>query len=264
MLTLNTKQRAATEMAMPVPTAEEVELYERAFPTVDEFPTPQELRDIYSNMSMNKIATTGLPLPRSLHLFTLVMYPKIFDRVIKPLQQELWPLRHNPDELSDYISAHPIFYGTKEKYDPLSSGDPVRQSLQNLKEWAYYWTHPIEAKPLYTLLRPELLRQINELKTILSKHVKAQRRTTPRSVVPTAGPALRTPDVELEEVYLDDEPVWRVTTTVYVKGGFRKHVFADYFDTEWHARRSPLMKEARTLTPEQYVTKFIDYELIKE
>lgn len=243
------KLRVAQEMAMPLPSDLAAQFYDAVFVDPDYFPSPSVVYAAYKN------------LPRQtpeLAKFIIRVYPRLYRQTIAPLQQELWPLRNSPDRLADYISQHPIYYGTEKRW-PGNSSDPIRQSLQNLKNWVYYWT-----SDLYALMRPELLRQVNELKSILDRPVKAQRNKTPRSEIATAGPAIRTPEVSILAVDVDGETAWKAQTVVYTRGGLQKHVFADFFDTKQLASGSPLVTEASKLTPEQYLHAFVDYELVAD
>ncbi len=278
MGTIEKKKLSAKEMALPYANSVEADFFAAAIRDVNDFPPPKELSYQWDLFSAGKSFDSN-----SIQYFVDRIYPRIWEsngHLIEFLQQNLWELRDTPEELVKYILEHPVAVWN-DKYDPQRSSNPVRQSLQNIKNVFYTHSGPGLEWKMWSLMRPELLRQINELMAITKNVVLPQRPYTPRSLEPTAGPSLgrrraiiveddknqefarraQTTKTTILKEILEGSDVWKVTVSVLVKGGSEERVFVDYFDSVSGARESKLLTQAKKLTPEQYVTEFADYEV---
>lgn len=254
----------ALEMALPVPTDKEKELFNKFIVPYDYLPTFAYLangsnfrsevqRSVSDNFSKRAFGTVeGLS--------------KFFNRIITPLTL-FWNERHDAEKLAQTILDNPVRGDRrprpgKDPFDPTVPEDiRIAESLQGLRNWIDYY-----GGGFYALWRPELKRMVNDIAIIVNRRkVRPYRPTTPRSSHYSLNP-IRTMVSEISQVPIDDagtQFLWEVTVRIVLDGGRTEKVFRDFYDSEKAARNSDLFIDSKVLSVPEYIEKYKSNEVVE-
>lgn len=283
---------SAQEMSMMAPSAEDLAVIKKVIPNASQFPypTPEAVKSAFNSLDYNERGSSGLDTFLTGRKFrgsgiALASYPVLYKNAITHLEN-LWQLQDSPQEMFDYLLAHPISY--KKGVEPEGAVDSngqiipklfVSRCISNLMDWLY-----LSSLPAYQYLREQLLEKARYIRTKLAQgignvtRVFPHRSTTSRSLGENetnlhrinAGYKI----VQLEDPFdLRKVPVLQLVTWFFTNSQTDRKVFVDFFDivngdidgAMRQMRRSKLYREwASKMSPKEYAAKCGAFQLQPE
>ena len=284
-------------MAIKVPEQADLDAIKAAIPNPGEFPLPkpEEVNRNYNEWDAKYPLLGSRVSPYTVQFLTgvkfrgkgtaLASYPTLYQNAIIPLQN-MWDIRDNPDDVSDYLLKHPIFYKldkapTDARYSDgsINQTEYISRCFTNLFEWIY-----LPSNPVYQYLREHLLEKARKVRDIYrnasynnrsSVGALPQRTTTSRS--------LGSDELTLHRVnggyrVIDNEDPFtgeitqmlELITWFFSGAGTTSNFYVDYFDVEngdvekavRKLRQSHLYRKwAADLNPQQYDAQCANFRI---